>query len=105
MKPGSLFINTSRDTLVDEDALAGALRSGRLAGAALDVSSPPAPGARHPLLELPNVLIVPHIAGATFDALARGGRLLAAEIGRLADGLAPRNLANPEVLEHTGAAR
>jgi D-3-phosphoglycerate dehydrogenase len=105
MKPGAVFINTSRDTLVDETALAEALRSGRLAGAALDVSSPKPAGARHPLLAFPNVLIVPHVAGATTDALTRAGRMLVAEIRRVAEGLEPRNLANPEVLERTGAAR
>jgi D-3-phosphoglycerate dehydrogenase len=104
MKPGAAFINTSRETLVDEAALAQALRSGRLSGAALDVASPPPSGARHPLLDFPNVIIVPHVAGATSEALTRAGRMLADEIGRLARGQAFRNLANPEVLERAAAS-
>src|SRR5262249_9191659 len=56
MPRGSFFINTARESLVDEDALARALESGALAGAALDVAEPRPAGDRHPLLDLPNVI-------------------------------------------------
>src|SRR5215468_8423914 len=75
MPRGSFFINTARESLVDEDALAGALADGSLAGAALDVAEPRKAGDRHPLLDLPNVIITPHIGGATRETLRRGAEL------------------------------
>jgi len=61
MRPGSYFINTARETLVDDAALDSALASGKLAGAALDVVRPHSGEGPHPLLRHPNVVITPHI--------------------------------------------
>jgi lactate dehydrogenase-like 2-hydroxyacid dehydrogenase len=65
MKPGAILINTSRGPVVDHDALVEALRSGHLFGAGLDVTDPEPLRADHPLVRLPNCLVVPHIASAS----------------------------------------
>lgn len=105
MKTGAFLINTARDGLVDEDALYEALRSGHLAGAALDIvktpdlSKPHAYGTRHRLLEAPNVVMATHIGGATYETIANGGRMAAAEIQRFAAGEPLVNVANRAALE------
>jgi len=98
MKPTAFLVNISRGAIVDQAALVGALRDGRLAGAGLDVVDPEPLPADAPLLELPNVVGAPHSLGYT-DQLIRGcvegacRSLLAAAAGRV-----PDDLANPEVL-------
>ena len=71
MKPTSVFINTSRGALVDEDALADALRRGAISGAAVDVYKTEPPFASSPLLSCPNAFLTPHSSGWTTDALRR----------------------------------
>jgi D-3-phosphoglycerate dehydrogenase / 2-oxoglutarate reductase len=108
MKQGACLINTARDTLVDEDAVYDALRSGHLGGVGFDVvripdlSIPPELGRRHRLFDSPNVVIATHIGGATYETMGHGGETAAAEIGRLAAGQPFANLANPAVLEKVG---
>jgi len=70
MKPTAIVINTSRGEVLDAHALAGAIRAGRVAGAALDVFAPEPPPADFPLLGLDNVLLTPHLAARTGTALA-----------------------------------
>ena len=105
MPRGAFFINTARESLVDEDALAGALANGTLAGAALDVAERRPAGDRHPLLDLPNVIITPHIGGATHETLRRGAEMAAAAVASVVSGTAPDHLLNPEVLARQEAAR
>ena len=69
MKEGALLINIGRGGLVDEDALAAALRSGRLAGAALDVTEIEPLPLSSPLLDAPNLILTPHVAWVSDVAL------------------------------------
>lgn len=69
MRPGSILINTARGSLVDTDALVQALRSGQIAGAALDVLQPEPVPPGHPLLSLDTVVITPHSAAFSEQAL------------------------------------
>jgi D-3-phosphoglycerate dehydrogenase len=68
MKRGSILVNLARGDLVETDALVGALQSGRLAAAALDVCDPEPIPAGHPLLEMANVIVAPHVASASARA-------------------------------------
>ncbi|HSS61268.1 MAG TPA: NAD(P)-dependent oxidoreductase [Candidatus Limnocylindrales bacterium] len=99
MKQGAYFINTARETLVDEDALDAALASGHLAGAALDVVRPHRQEGPHPLLRHDNVVLTPHIGGATHETLLRGVTMLADEISHFASGGALRFVVNRDVVE------
>jgi D-3-phosphoglycerate dehydrogenase len=99
MKPGSYFLNTARESLVDEEALDAALASGRLAGAALDVVRLRSAGGPHPLLRHDNVVITPHIGGATHETLLRGVTMVAEEIQRFAAGEPLRAVVNRAAVE------
>jgi D-3-phosphoglycerate dehydrogenase / 2-oxoglutarate reductase len=99
MKAGSYFVNTARESLVDEEALDAALGSGHLAGAALDVVRPRADGGPHPLLRHENVVITPHIGGATHETLLRGVTMVAAEIERFAAGEPLRSVVNTSAVK------
>jgi D-3-phosphoglycerate dehydrogenase len=105
MRDDSLFINTARETLVDEDALADALRTGRLAGAALDVLRPRSPSSRNPLIDLENVVVTPHIGGATQETLLRGAQMVAAEVSRFIEGRPLLHVVDPAAGPASSAAQ
>lgn len=83
MKPTAVLVNTARGGIVDEAALADALRSGRLAGAALDVFASEPPGeAAAVFADCPNLVLTPHIAGVTAEANGRVSQLTVANVRR-----------------------
>ena len=102
IRPTSYLVNTSDAGVVDREALVEALESGRLGGAGIDVfeSHPVAPG--DPLLTLDNVVLTPHLGGATQETVERHSRMVADDVLRFLDGVKPVNLVNSEVWERIG---
>jgi len=99
MKPSAYLINTARGGIVDEAALYDALTSGKLAGAGLDVFSQEPPPVPNPLFELPNVIVAPHVAGVTWEAVDRMSEQTARNILSALDGQPIRqNVINQDVL-------
>lgn len=98
MKNNCLLVNTARGALVDEDALIQALRTDKIAGAALDVCEKEPIDPDNELLTLPNVIITPHSAWYTEEAQESLQQQAAQEIVRVLRGERPLNLANPAVL-------
>jgi D-3-phosphoglycerate dehydrogenase len=98
LAPTAFLVNTARAALTDEDALYEMLRSGRLAGAALDVlaQEPLQPGNR--FLALPNVIVTPHLGGATWDVTRHQSDIVVDAMERWLRGERPRWIANPAVL-------
>ncbi len=90
MKKGALLVNAARGPLIDEKALARALRSGRVGGAALDVLDGEPPDPESPLFAAPNVLVTPHMAGSTVECLAAIAATAGADIARVLGGKAAR---------------
>jgi D-3-phosphoglycerate dehydrogenase len=98
MRDGAIFINTARAHLHDTDALVEALRSGKLVGAGLDHFVGERIPTDHPLTTLANVVLTPHIGGATWDTEARQAGMIADDLERLLRGESPLHIMNPEVL-------
>ena len=98
MPEGSVLINTARGSLLDYEALCDALESGHLGAAALDVYDEEPPPASSRLFEVPNLVLSPHIAGATRETAHRAASIAAAEVGRYARGEELANPVNPEVV-------
>jgi D-3-phosphoglycerate dehydrogenase len=102
MPAGSVLVNCARGALLDHAALADALRGGHLMAAGLDVFDVEPLPADHPLRDAPNVVMTPHLAGASQQVARNASRMVAAEADRYRRGEPPAHCANPDVL--TGAA-
>lgn len=92
-KPSAFIINTSRGPVVDEQALADALNSGKIAGAGLDVLAVEPPKSDNPLLSAKNCLITPHIAWAAFETRQRLVNIFEGNIEAFING-SPKNVVN-----------
>jgi len=101
MKAGSVFINAARGGIANEQDLREALLSGHLSGAGVDVFSSEPPQADNPLLSMPNVILTPHMAGVTQEAVTRTAITLANDVVRAVHGEKPRNCVNPEAWSKT----
>ena len=104
MKPGGILINVSAPELVDQHALETALRAGRMGGAALDIFPTHPVEPSYPLLSLDNVVLTPHIGGATNETIVRHSEAIAGDLLRYRRGVRPINLVNPEVWERRRGA-
>ena len=98
MKPSAFLINTSRGGIVDEQALAVALKENRLGGAALDVLTGEPPPPDHPLRQAPNVILTPHLGFYSKESVIELQTKAAEEVARALKGEPPRSPVNPEVL-------
>lgn len=101
LRPDALLVNTSRGEIVDQDALIEVLQGGRIAGAALDVYDEEPLPAGHPLADLPNVLLSPHLGYVTRDTMQLFFGDTVENIVAFHEG-APVRVMNPEVLERKG---
>lgn len=95
MKPTAYLVNASEAAVVDQAALADALRRRRIAGAAMDVFETHPISPHNPLLALDNVVLTPHLGGATEETVERHSKMMADDILRFLRGQRPRHLVNP----------
>lgn len=105
MKPTAWLLNVSRGGTVEEPALVAALRERRIGGAALDVYAQQPLAAGHPLRDLPNAILSPHVAGLSRESATRMSQVAAEEVVRVLRGQRPVNLVNPEAWERHQARR
>ncbi|MBT5109572.1 MAG: hypothetical protein HOM25_12890, partial [Rhodospirillaceae bacterium] len=100
MKPTAYLNNPARGGIIDEDALYEALRDNKIAGAALDVFETEPPAKDHPLFSLDNIMVSPHIAGITAEALTRMATMAVENIYAVLDEtpLDPECSINPDTL-------
>ena len=99
MKPGAIYLNTARAALHDTDALVAALESGHLGGAGLDHFDGEILPTDHPLTAMSNVVLTPHIGGATYDVERNQTAIVVADIKAILAGREPLHCVNPEVLK------
>ena len=97
MRPTAYLVNVTSPSVVDAEALAAVLWGGGLAGAAMDMHETHPIFPTSPFLGLPNVLLTPHIGGATKETVERHSRMVVSDLERFLGGKRPRYLANPKV--------
>ena len=102
MKRGAFLVNAARGPIVDEQALIGALRSGHLGGAALDVFEAEPLPLESALRTIENVILAPHVGGATLEADARLEEMVSENLLRILDGLSPLHVVNATALRAGG---
>ncbi len=100
MKSSAVIINTARGAVIDETALHDALAGGEIAGAGLDVAAQTPPPQNHPLFELDNVIVTPHIGFFSQEAVLELEERGAGEVASVLKGRMPDNLFNTSVLTH-----
>jgi glyoxylate reductase len=98
MKRTAVLVNAARGPVVDTDALVAALRDGEIFAAALDVTDPEPLPPDHPLVSLPNAVVVPHTASATVTTRDRMAEMAASGLLAVLRGETPPNIVNPEAL-------
>lgn len=98
MRSGAIYLNTARAALHDTDALVDALERGHLGGAGLDHVDGEVLPPDHPLVGRTDVVLTPHIGGATYDTEVNHTTMVAGDVVRLLRGERPVHLANPEVM-------
>jgi phosphoglycerate dehydrogenase-like enzyme len=104
MKPGSIFINTARGGLVDQQALIEGIDRGHVRSAGLDVTDPEPLPSGHPLLNCPDVVVTPHVGSGTYEGKRRIFMTAVAEVVAVLRGECPDHMVNPEVWDrrHSG---
>lgn len=98
MKPNAILVNTARGGILDQDALLQALRTGTIWAAGLDVTTPEPLLADHPLVQLPNCIVVPHIGSATITARDAMSSLAAQNLIAVLTGNTPPHMVNADML-------
>src|SRR5216117_478719 len=96
MRPNAILVNCARGEIVDERALAEALRARKISGAAIDVFATEPPSGS-PLLEAPNVVFTPHLGASTAEGQSRAGAIVADQVMKVLAGKRPEFVVNPKV--------
>jgi len=99
MKETAYFVNTARSAVTDEMAIVEALKARKIRGGAFDVFDKEPLPVDHPFMELDNVILLPHIGGATAEVTTHQTQIMVPDIVRLIKGERPLHIVNPEVLD------
>jgi len=99
MKETAYFINTARSAITDEKAIVEALKAKKIYGGGFDVFDKEPLPPDHPFMSLDNVILLPHIGGATYEVTTHQSQIMVPDIVRLIKGERPHNISNPEVLD------
>jgi len=100
MRPSAVIINTARAAIINEEALIRALKQKSIRGAALDVFWEEPLPSNSPLLELDNVILTPHLGGASYDVNSNQSEMITQALLSLLENKSPCNIINPQVLQY-----